>query len=343
MTMAAAEFLAAIAPDDFLGPIFESRAFAVGLVYGCIAFLATGIVAAVRRSTTEGGGLAFACAVPLGVRDAFGTEVINLGLIVALALLAIGGALGMRMRSRVSSRWYASFGRTVVALLPGAAVLTLSFPAESPSWLRYAAGAGTLLTGALVHDFDATQGPQGAPFVFLAVATVGVYYTVPDTELPLVMLGVALPLVLISAPQPLRRLGPAGTAAAMGVFAWVVVVGGRGRPGSVIAGFATLGILLVEPLGRRVPKSTLALARRRKQPPPDRWLAVIAVAALAQLFLNAFCATIAGRETDAALAALMVLPALVLLGAAAPYLLPTAKGPDSRRIPPRKKRYAWMH
>jgi hypothetical protein len=343
--MAAAEILAAIAPDDFLGPIIESRAFSVGLVYGALGFLATGIVAAIRHRTTEGGGLAFAAAVFLGVRDAFGTESMSVGLIVAIALLALGGSLAMRMRSRIGSRWYVSFVRTSVALLPGAAVLTLTFPLGTPTWLRFAAGGGTIVCGALVHDFDATQGPKGAPFVFLAVATIGVYFTLPDTELPLVMMGAALPLVLISAPQPLRRLGPAGTAAAMGTFAWVVVVGGRGRPGSVVAGFATLGILLVEPLGRRIPKSTFALGKRKHRPPQDRWLAVIAVAAIAQLALNAYCATMSGRENDAALALLMTAPVLVLMGAAAPYLLPLEPGPDAagRMRRGRHRKYAWMH
>jgi hypothetical protein len=111
----------------------------------------------------------------------------------------------------------------------------------------------------------------------------------------------------------------------MGVFSWVVVVGGRGRPGAVVAGIAALGILLVEPLGRRIPKSTVAEGARKRQPRPvDKWLAVIAVGALAQLALGAFLATVAGREKDPILALLMVAPALVLIGAAAPYLLPTA-------------------
>jgi hypothetical protein len=257
--------------------------------------------------------------------------------------------VAVRMRSRIWAAWYVTFGRTALALAPGAAALALAFPIGTPAWLRFAAAGGTLAAGVLVHDFDATQGPRGAPFLLLGLAALAVYYTVPDTELPLVMLGAAVPLVLISVPQPLRRLGPAGSAAAMGAFSWVVVVGGRARAGAVVAGIAALGLLLVEPIARRIPKSTVSLGRKRKRTPAprsDRWLVVVGVAAVAQAALGGFCATFAGRENDAVLAALMLAPALVLLGAAAPAILPVGV-PPSRPRPGRARRgprrFAWMH
>jgi hypothetical protein len=320
--------LAATAPGDLFGPVVSTRAFAVGLVYGALAFLATGVVAALRHKTHEGGGIAFAVATFLGGRDAFGPEVAPWSLLFALGVLGAGGILAMRMRSRAWARWYVSFGRTAVALAPGALLLAFVFPYDTPTWMRWAAAAGALVAGVLMHDFDLTQGPRGAPFLLLALAAAGVYYTVPDTELALVMVGVSVPLILISVPQPLRRLGPAGTAAVAGAFAWVAVVGARGRAGSVVAAIATLGLLLVEPLGRRVPQSIVVRARRAKRPPTDNWLAVVAVAALAQLALAIFCAKIAGRDQDVMLGLLMTAPALVLLAAAAPFLLPL---PDPRR------------
>ena len=338
-----------ILPFELVRNILASKAFAVGALYGALAFLLTGVLAAVRRRAKEGAGLAFAFATYFAVRDVWGSDIAPLGTVAALVLLGLGGAAALRMRSRMWDRWYVTFGRTALALAPGAILLAVTFPVETPAWLRAAAGIGVLVTGVLAHDFDLEQGPRGAPFVLVAVSAVGVYYTVPDTELPLVLLGAAVPFALISFPQPLRRMGAAGTAALMGVFAWVIVVGGQGRAGSVVAGFATLGLLLVEPLARRIPRATTLTGKmgdatgkwgdgRRTG---ERWTAVVLVAALVQLTLCAYCATMAGREVEAYAAALMVTPALVLAGALAPTVLPLARkprsAPSSRRTTSRSR------
>jgi hypothetical protein len=321
----------AAAASDLFGPVVSTRAFAIGLVYGAVAYLALGILAAVRPRVAEGAGVAFAAAVILAARDMFGPAAAPWRFAGAIALLGLGGALAVRMRPRSWARWYVGFGRTAVALAPGAVALAVAFPAATPGWLRIAAAVAALATGVAVHDFDAAQGATGAPFVLLAISAVAVYFTVPDTELPLVMVGGAVPLAFLSFPQPLRRLGPAGAAAAMGVFAWVVVIGGRARAGAAVAGIAALGLLVMEPIGRRIPKSATALVRRQRRGRPgrsDAWIVVVLVAGVAQLALGIFCARIAGRETDTVLAALMAAPALVLVGAAGPFLLPL-KGKDA--------------
>ena len=344
------------APVDLFAPVVSSKAFAIGLLFGALAYLATGLIAALRHRTREGGGVAFAGALFLAIRDLYSNQGAPLTFGAALVLLAVGGHLAQRVRPRIWAPWYVRPSRAAVALLPGAVVLAVAFPVATPTWLRFAAGGSAVITGLLVHDYDATQGPRGAPFLFLLFAAVAVYFTLPDTELPLVMLGVAVPLALISFPQPLRRLGPAGATAAMGAYAWVVVLGGRGRAGSIVAGIAALGLLLVEPLGRRVPTSNEARGKRRryKPKPAEKYLFVIGVAAIAQITLGAFCAKISGRENDAMLALLMTVPALVLLAAAAPFLLPIAEKPSIHRPhgarrprwpkgSGRERRYAWMH
>jgi hypothetical protein len=279
---------------SLFGHVLASRAFAIGLLFGAFAFFATGGFAAVRRTTTDGAGIAFAAALVLSVRDVYGARAAPIGFIAGLV--------------------------------------------HDPSWVRLAMGAGVLIAGPLVHDFDAAQGPRGAPFLLLMLAAVAVYYTVPDTELPLVMIGCTIPLALLSIPQPLRRLGPAGSTAAVGAFMWVVAVGGRGRGASAVAAFATLGLLLVEPLARRVPRSNVALGKKRRQRSrqTDNWLLVIGVAAVAQLALGFYCAKFVGRGGDSTLAAIMALPALVLVGAAAPVLLPVL-APGRRPVRPKSK------
>ena len=118
----------------------------------------------------------------------------------------------------------------------------------------------------------------------------GVYLAVPDTELARAMLGVAVPFVFLSVPRPLSPLGPAGSAAIAGLFSWVVVVGGRGRPGSVVGGLATIGILVAEPLGRRtigaVNLMTIRTRLRYDHPRYDRnrdeWITRAALSAIVQ-------------------------------------------------------------
>jgi hypothetical protein len=339
--------VAATASSELFGHVVSSRAFAVGLIYGAFAFLGTGVYAALRRSAREGGGITFAAAVLLGARGLYGVRVVPNGLIASILLLAIGGAIAQRMQPRAWAPWYTGFLRSTAALAPGAFFLAATFPLATPSWLRFAAALGALVAGTAAIDFDAEQGPRGAPFALLAASAAAVYYIVPDTELPLVMVGCALPLVFISLPQPLRRLGPAGTAAAMGVYSWVVVVGARGRPGAAVAGIAALGLFLVEPLARRVPPPPEPFRRRHRRgdkKPADSWLFVIGVALIAQFGLGVFCAKIAGREMSPMTAMVMCVPALVLLGAAAPALLPLKRRRPKR--PPhvrRRRKEAWMH
>jgi hypothetical protein len=194
---------------ELFGHVLASRAFAVGLVFGALAYFASGVIAAFRHTTTDGAGIAFAAALVLAVRDVFGDRAAPAGLVAGLVLLAIGGAVAARARPRVATAWYVGFFRTATALLPGVVVLVAVFPVHDPAWVRLAVGACILIATPLVHDYDATQGARGAPFLMLAVSAVAVYYTVPDAELPLVMVGCCVPLLLLSVPQPLRRLGPA--------------------------------------------------------------------------------------------------------------------------------------
>ena len=62
-------------------------------------------------------------------------------------------------------------------------------------------------------------------------AAAGVYFTVPDTEHALVLIGAALPLALSSWPVPLARLGSGGAYAATGLLAWTAATDGVARAG----------------------------------------------------------------------------------------------------------------
>jgi hypothetical protein len=160
-----------------------------------------------------------------------------------------------------------------------------------------------------------------------AVTAGGVYLAVPDTELARVMLGVAIPFVLLSIPRPLSPFGPAGSAAIVGVFAWVVVVGGRGRPSSIVGGLATIGILVAEPLGRRTVGAlgSLTLARRRRDPLAfdrnrDDWLTRTLLVALVQFVIAVYASRAVAREDSVWVAVLVVLPMFAVAVIVAPLL-----------------------
>ena len=341
---ARAGLLGIVDGTEALGHMVSTRAFAVGLLYGALAFLVSGVLAALRHRSTEGCGLAFAIAALLAMRDTFGAAAAPVLFFVALALLALGGSAAVRIRGRSWAPLRSALGRAAFPLVPGAIVLAIALPSGSATWMRAAVATSTVVASVLLADFDRVQGPGGAPFALFFVAVGAMYLAVPDTELPLIALGCSAPLVFLSVPQPLRRFGPAGAAAAVGTFAWVAVIGARGRPGSFVGAVAALGLLLVEPIARWLPRSSASVPRRhrfRAAARSERWIVIVAVAVLAQAVFGLFCSRIVAREDDIALALLVSVPALVLLCAAAPWLLPVRERQPRR--PARARRFARMH
>ncbi len=137
-------------------------------------------------------------------------------------------------------------------MAPGAAVVILlgDMPEGAPVAVAVVAVA---LAAAAVVDFDETHrdGALGLPLLGLAV--VGVILTVPDTERAAALLGVAIPLSLAGWPLRLMSLGPGG-AAAVAAVGWVCALAGASRPGALVGGIASLGLMLAEPVGRRLAK-----------------------------------------------------------------------------------------
>ena len=233
--------------------LFRARAFVLGLAYGGIACCAV-FVAAIftRRRTLDLAALAFAIGAWLAIRGAWGPGIASKGTAVGLAGVAIGGATAGWFARRIPRGRDHPALVAAVLIAPGAVLLAARAPLAGGPVARTTLVLATIGIGVGLRDFDATHGPRGAPWVLFAISSAGVYLAVPDTELARVLIGAALPFVLLSLPKPVARFGPAGSAALAGVFSWVVVVGGRGRPASVVGGLAVIGILLAEPLGRRL-------------------------------------------------------------------------------------------
>jgi len=308
---------------DAISDLLHARAFALGFAFGGVAFLlAAAVAVASRRRIPDVAGLAFVAAGWLGVRGAWGTTLARASVLLALGTLALGGALVVVLAHRFSVARAHPLLTTAVALVPGAVWLAAVTPLAGSDLSRAILAISTIAIGVGMRDFDAMHGARGAPWLLYAVTTAGVYLAVPDTELARVMLGVALPFVLLSIPRPLCPFGPAGSAALAGMFTWVVVVGGRGRPGSVVGGLATIGLLVAEPLGRH----TIGMVTRGVRDPRDRnqdaWLSRAAVAAIAQLIIVLYASRVVAREDFAVTALLITAPLAAVAVIASPGLYP---------------------
>ena len=182
-----------------------------------------------------------------------------------------------------------------------------------------AVGAVVVVAAApLIAFFDDNDTERSwGPGLWLVTAA-GVFAAVPDTEEALVLLGVSIPVALLGWPLRLVRIGP-GAYPLVAVFVWVAAWGGRGRPASIVAVTACLGVLLIEPIigrtkwarGRHLPSGVAGV------------LSVGATHAGVVLIASQWAA----RQTSVAMAALVGALAL-LVGTAALILLLRQPGSD---------------
>jgi hypothetical protein len=206
------------------------------------------------------------------------------GLALAILLLAGGGLVadvtGLPLLPRI------------LLAAPGAYVLAEHSALPDPRWAVIVAGAMAALGAGLIADFDRRTAAYGLGPVLLAVSIVGLYECEPDPDFALLLVGAALPLVLLGWPVALARLGGAGAAAMAGLVAWAAAVGGRGMLSAVVSGSATLGLFAIVPVARLlVPWRVSALERL-----PRRWWVVPALAAV-QLAIEVGCSRIAPATT----------------------------------------------
>ena len=185
------------------------------------------------------------------------------------------------------------------------------------------------IAGPAVADFDGRSARDGLGPVLLLVSIAGLYTTVPDTELALVLLGAAIPLTLLAWPKAWARLGSGGAYAAVGLYIWVATIEGVGRTGSIVGAVAVLALLVLEPVGRlvapRVPVDHL-----------PRFLTGARVNAgtlvVGQVLLVAWAARVAGLAHNPIVALVLALPvfALGLAVGAASVLQPGEPKPHRR-------------
>jgi hypothetical protein len=275
--------------------------------------VAAGLLATDRgRRVVPIGGLLVAIGFVLGSRS---SPHLPKSIPVGLLLLAAGGLAAGRLARR--QRALALLG--IAFATPGAVVLAAHTRVHAASsvhsishaaWIAPLVALSIIVGGPLLADFDRRYGARGWPMALYAVSVVGVYFTVPDTERALVLLGVSLPLALLGWPFTFVSLGSAGSYAAVGVLVWVGATDGRGRQAAIVGAIACLGLLVVDPAAR-------VLRRRRSTVfallPTSVW-AVVPVVAL-HLALVYIASRVAGLRHSLRTAVTIVLLELFISGA----------------------------
>jgi hypothetical protein len=207
----------------------------------------------------------------------------------------------------------------VFLAIPGALLVGGTVPA-TPSWSESLVVVTIVVGGACVASFDARHSARGLGPPLFALAAAGVYFTVPDTEHALVLIGAALPLALSSWPLPLARLGSGGAYAATGLLAWTAATDGVARPASIVGGMASLGLLLAEPVGR-------AIARPGARPGagpspidhlPNTWFAALWIG-VAQVCIVLVTSRVAGLRDGLASAVLISAGVLTIVAIACAF------------------------
>jgi hypothetical protein len=292
-----------------LRALVDDEGFRVAL--GCGLVLAFATVLARRTGLARlGFAVALVGAALGGIDAALGIDgpVGSPRLLAAgLVALAVGATLAAR------SRWPVAVA--MAAVLPGALLVAAAADGPVPDWARGLVLVAIVVAAPLTMTFDRAAPRFTAPL--LAVSAAGVYWTVPDTEQALPVLGAFLAVALLAA-DPAAPPSPGGAAAAVGLLSWTAAVGGYGRPGSIVGAIACLGVPVLVPLVRRHPR----LVGTR---------AALTVGAV-QVVTVAVASRVAGLRYSVAAAAAISIVALLAAGLVLSLVVPRRR--NRRQAPP---------
>jgi hypothetical protein len=213
--------------------LLRSSGFIVALLTATGASL---VAVVITRGTTR--SIALAIAVGVAAFSGLAAEDVLPGALVVAVFLLAAGALVARSRS---------FTVRAAAVAPGAVVLVTVSAPDTPGWAR-----GLVFVAVLVASPAGEIVDYRVPsliFAFIALSSLGVYATVPDTEQARTLVGALLPVA--AAAVVWRRLSESvGPSVSVALVVWGGLVGGVGRPGSVVGAIGCLGVLALGPLAR---------------------------------------------------------------------------------------------
>jgi hypothetical protein len=216
--------------------LFTRPDFQAGAVTGAIGL---GVLYAVSRAEpdTRWWGVVLTLATLVAINTAVARSV---GVAAGLVALGTGGW----MLDPGSDRRYRPLGWLAVAV--GAAMVGWLGGLSDIGWLPWVTPLAILIAGATLAAWS-TRLPHNVLGPMMAITAFGIWVTVPETEHARAFLGASL-LLAPATVQPIHaKLSSAGSFALAGMLVWVVAIGGDARPGSIIGGWAALGLIAIVP------------------------------------------------------------------------------------------------
>jgi hypothetical protein len=234
----------------FSFPLFEPP-FLLGGVAGLV-LTAWGLAPWARSKGFAVPGEMLACAFLLGLLLSSGLgDAVVTGEPALPPVLPIGLIL-LVVGQRLANERGARLGLRAAWTLPGTVLISVGTGLPA-AWLAVVVAATILAFTPVVASFESIWDRARLMFPFMAVSSIGIYYTVPDPEEAMILMGAALALVPLALAPVTARLAPFGSSSGwVAVVTWVSAAGGYGRPSSVVGGILTLGLPAVEPVARHV-------------------------------------------------------------------------------------------
>lgn len=209
--------------------------------------------------------------------------------------------------------WFVLWALAAVAGL--AATDGLDWSSNARPWALGAAAGAILAVGAITPRLLARTG-FWVPRVLFALAVLGVWGTVPDTEHARVLMGVTAVLVVLGFGHAESPVSMPGLMLATAVLAYVVLVDGWPRDSAIVGALGSLGMLVVAPIalaGRGM------LASRGRGPAKasewSDWTNAMSLVA-AQVLLVILSGRAAGQAGSATWATAILLVSSVIVAAA---------------------------
>lgn len=217
-----------------MSALIESSGFLVALLTASAVSLLAVVLARGRLRSA-----ALGLAAVVGAVAGLAAEGVLPGALILAVLLLAAAALAARGHP---------FAVSAAALLPGGVVLVTLAASGTPGWARALVFVAVLVASPAGETVDNRFALL--TFALIAFSSLGVYGTVPDTEQARSVVGAFLPVAAVAFVSHRSPEG-AGPSVSVALLAWVGLVGGIGRPGSVVGAIGCLGVLALGPLTRR--------------------------------------------------------------------------------------------
>lgn len=178
-------------------------------------------------------------------------------------------------------------------------------------WALGAAGGAVLAVGLSTPRLLARTA-FWVPRVLFALAVLGVWGTVPDTEHARVLMGVTAALLVLGFGHAQSPVSRPGLMLAIVVLAYVVLVDGWPRDSSIVGALGSLGMLVVAPVTLGV--QAMLAERGNEHGRPPRWIEGWSLVAT-QVPLVILSGRIAGQAGSALSAAAILLASCLVVAA----------------------------